>query len=77
MLNDRKNTRGNKEMLRRFPLREFRPLRKFIRENWPGLHPATVFTWVKTGRYPYAIKQGRHWFIHPQQFEQWFADGKK
>ena len=66
----------NKAMEQRFPMREFMPLRRLLREKWPGLNPPMVSQWCKTGKYPYAVRQGKQWFIHPEQFEMWFRDGE-
>jgi len=64
----------NPEMARRYPVNEYLPLVVMINRDWPGLNPVTVSVWCREGKYPYAIKRGKHWMIHPVQFKQWFTD---
>lgn len=66
----------NSAMERAYPINEFIPLHDLIKNHWPGLNQVTASTWCKSGKYPHAIKRGKVWFVHPEQFKQWFRDGE-
>lgn len=61
-------------MAKAFPINEYLPLKNVV-ANMPGVSPVAARNWMKTGKYPAAIKRGKYWLVHPDQFRQWWADG--